>query len=216
VSAGTTINAQAKNVTCSGRIEEGLFKWAQFREGAHTAHGNHRSKTIYRIIIGVVPPLEPKMSHDLFKHRVKRSNTRVFDSPFGRRGSLSMVEVFCHACPRKGQADAGGFEPRQKGQAPKPRPGGHRTPMPLTATWQTDTHGTWVASCHVVADDASGHFSPRVPMTARETGKKGSVPSLALGGHRSHDARTPRNTRRIPWDVACVLHCGGLMIMVVI
>jgi hypothetical protein len=35
-------------------IEGGLFNRAQFREGAHTAHGNHRSKTsIYRIIIGV-------------------------------------------------------------------------------------------------------------------------------------------------------------------
>jgi hypothetical protein len=34
-------------------IEGGLFKRAQFREEAHTAHGNHRSKTIYRIIIGV-------------------------------------------------------------------------------------------------------------------------------------------------------------------
>jgi hypothetical protein len=34
-------------------LEGGLFKWAQFREGAHTAHGDHRSKTIYRIIIGV-------------------------------------------------------------------------------------------------------------------------------------------------------------------
>jgi hypothetical protein len=34
-------------------LEGGLFKRAQFREGAHTAHGNHRSKTIYRIIIGV-------------------------------------------------------------------------------------------------------------------------------------------------------------------
>ena len=34
-------------------LEGGLFKRAQFREGAHTAHANHRSKTIYRIIIGV-------------------------------------------------------------------------------------------------------------------------------------------------------------------
>jgi hypothetical protein len=33
--------------------EGGLFKRAQFREGAHVAHGNRRSKTIYRIIIGV-------------------------------------------------------------------------------------------------------------------------------------------------------------------
>jgi hypothetical protein len=37
----------------AGDLEGGLFKRAQFREGAHTAHGNHRSRTIYRIIIGV-------------------------------------------------------------------------------------------------------------------------------------------------------------------
>ena len=34
-------------------VEGRLFKRAQFREGAHAAHGNHRSKTIYRTIIGV-------------------------------------------------------------------------------------------------------------------------------------------------------------------
>ena len=34
-------------------LEGGLFKRTQFKEGAHTAHGNHRSKTIHRIIIGV-------------------------------------------------------------------------------------------------------------------------------------------------------------------
>jgi hypothetical protein len=33
-------------------VEGGLFKRAQFREGAHTAHSNHRSKTIYRVIVG--------------------------------------------------------------------------------------------------------------------------------------------------------------------
>jgi hypothetical protein len=37
------------------QIEGGLFKRAQFREGAHTAHGNHRSKTVYRMIVGVCP-----------------------------------------------------------------------------------------------------------------------------------------------------------------
>jgi hypothetical protein len=36
-----------------GAVEGGLFKRAQFREGAHTAHGNHRSNIIYRIFIGV-------------------------------------------------------------------------------------------------------------------------------------------------------------------
>ena len=36
----------------SSILEGGLFKRAQFREGAHTAHGNRRSKTIYRLIIG--------------------------------------------------------------------------------------------------------------------------------------------------------------------
>ena len=34
-------------------IEEGLVTKGEFREGAHTAHGNHRSKTICRINIGV-------------------------------------------------------------------------------------------------------------------------------------------------------------------
>jgi hypothetical protein len=29
---------------------------AQFREGAHTAHGNHRSKTVYRIIAVAFAP----------------------------------------------------------------------------------------------------------------------------------------------------------------
>jgi hypothetical protein len=31
--------------TGSPNLEGGLFKRAQFREGTHTAHGNHRSKT---------------------------------------------------------------------------------------------------------------------------------------------------------------------------
>jgi hypothetical protein len=55
---------------CAGKgagigIEGGLFKRARFREGAHTAHGNHRSKTIYRIIIGVCAfdPRGPLMAH---------------------------------------------------------------------------------------------------------------------------------------------------------
>ena len=50
---GCSNRLQYPDFTSISAVVGGLVTKGAFREGAHTAHGNLRSKTIYRLIIGV-------------------------------------------------------------------------------------------------------------------------------------------------------------------